>query len=111
VGWTTQQRDAEGVPFWIAARCLLPQTLLGVIFAVWLWRVAPGAIWYGAPFILGLVGSIPLAMLTAHPRLGRALGTAGLCRVPEEARLPEESERAGLFTPFALAPTAAAAAE
>ena len=97
------------MPFLTAARRLWPQTLLGVIFAVWLWRVAPGALWYGAPMILGLTGSIPLAMVTAHPWVGRALAAAGLCRIPEETRLHAEPERAGLFTPFAQTTAAAAA--
>ena len=111
IGWNAQQRDAEGVPFRTALRCLLPQTALGVIFGVALLLIAPGAIGYGAPIILGLAGSIPLAMLSAHPRAGRALGAASLCRVPEEARVPAGAERAGLFTPFAMRSTAAATAE
>jgi membrane glycosyltransferase len=102
IGWNAQQRDAEGVPFAMALRCLWPQTLLGVAFGVALWVVAPAAIWFGAPIVAGLAGSIPLAMLSAHPRVGRALGAAGLCRVPEETRLPHGAERAHLFTPFAM---------
>jgi membrane glycosyltransferase len=117
VGWTAQQRDVERVSFGMAARHLWPQTIAGVLFAFALWRVWPGAIWYGAPIIVGLVGSIPLAMLTAHPMIGRALGSAGLFRVPEESRLSAGSQRGGLFAPFALASkrstrsTAGAAAE
>ena len=117
VGWTAQQRDVERVTFVMAARRLWPQTIAGVIFAVALWRLWPGAIWYGAPIIAGLIGSIPLAMLTAHPTIGRALSRAGLFRVPEESRLSAGSHRHGLFAPFALASTrstrstAAAAAE
>ena len=113
VGWSTQQRDAEGVPFSMAVRGLWPQTLLGIILAAWSWHLAPGAIWYWAPLILGLAGSIPLALATAHPRVGRALGAAGLCRIPEETRLPARSEHARLFTPFASASvaTSASAAE
>jgi membrane glycosyltransferase len=107
VGWSSQQRDAEGVPFLIAARALWPQTILGIFLAAWIWHVAPGAIWYWVPLVLGLSGAIPLAMATAHPPIGRALATTGLCRVPEETRLPAGSERAGLFTPFA--PTAMSA--
>ncbi|HEX2825781.1 MAG TPA: glucans biosynthesis glucosyltransferase MdoH [Burkholderiales bacterium] len=109
IGWNAQQRDAEGVSFALALRCFWPQTLLGLAFGVALWLVAPGALWLGAPVIAGLAGSIPFAMLSAHPRLGRALGAAGLCRVPEETRLPHGAERAGLFTPFAVRRAAAAA--
>lgn len=111
VGWTAQQRDAEGVPFALAARRLWPQTLLGIVFALWFWRVAPGAVWYWAPFIVGLAGAIPLAMLSAHPPLGRLLSAAGLCRVPEESARIEGAAAAGLFSPFATDFSAAAANE
>lgn len=111
IGWSSQQRDAEGLPFLMAARRLWAQTICGFVFAAWFWHVAPGAIWYWTPLVLGLAGAIPLAMLTAHPCAGRALAAAGLCRVPEETQQPAGSERAGLFTPFAPASTAAAAAK
>ena len=74
-----------------------------------IWRVAPGAIWFWAPFVLGLVGAIPLAMLSAHPPLGRLLGAAGLCRVPEESGRLEGAAGTGLFAPFANERPAAAA--
>jgi membrane glycosyltransferase len=107
VGWGSQQRDAEGVTFLMAARALWPQTILGVVLAVSVWQIAPGVAWYWAPLVLGLIGAIPLAMATAHPPVGRALAATGLCRVPEETRLPAGSERAGLFMPFASAPMSA----
>jgi membrane glycosyltransferase len=95
------------VPFATALRCLWPQTLVGVAFGAALWTIAPGALWFAAPVIAGLAGSIPLAMLSAHPRVGRALAAAGLCRVPEEARLAHGAKRPGLFTHFALPQPAA----
>jgi membrane glycosyltransferase len=101
VGWTTQQRDTESLPFSVAAQCLWPQTLLGIILAAWFWQVAPGAVWYWAPLVLGLAGAIPLAIITAHPAVGRAMAAAGLCRIPEEARRTATDEPAALFAPFA----------
>ena len=82
VSWNAQQRDAEALSFRSAVRRLWPQTMLGCILAAWLWQVAPGAVWYWLPLVLGLAGSIPLAVMTAHPLAGRALAAAGLCRVP-----------------------------
>jgi membrane glycosyltransferase len=109
VGWTSQQRDAEGVPFLLAARKLWPQTVLGIVLAAWLWKVAPDVIWFWTPILLGLAGSIPFAMVTAHPQVGRALAAAGICRIPEEARLPTGLEPASLFiTPLASASPRAA---
>jgi membrane glycosyltransferase len=107
VGWAAQLRDADGVPFGVALRRLWPHTLVGLAFSVWLARVAPGALWLGigTPFALGLVGAIPLAMFTAHPAVGRALGRIGLCRIPEEVRPPAAAGSAALFRPFAAATT------
>jgi membrane glycosyltransferase len=105
VGWAAQLRDADGIPFGVALRRLWPHTLVGITFSVWLARMAPGALWLGIgmPFALGLVGSIPIAMFTAHPAVGRALGRIGLCRIPEEVRPPAAAGSAVLFTPFAVA--------
>ncbi len=108
VGWTSQQRDAEGVPFLLAARTLWPQTILGILLAAWLWKVAPDVIWYWTPILLGLAGSIPVAMVTAHPLVGRALAAAGICRIPEEARLSTGPQPASLFNSLAAASPRAA---
>ncbi len=105
VGWAAQLRDADGIPFGVALRRLWPHTLVGIAFSVWLAQMAPGGLWLGVgmPFALGLVGSIPIAMFTAHPAVGRALGRIGLCRIPEELRPPATAGSAVLFTPFAVA--------
>ena len=105
VGWAAQLRDADGIRFGVALRRLWPHTLVGLAFSVWLARVAPGALWLGigTPFALGLVGAIPIAMFTAHPAVGRALGRIGLCRIPEEVRPPAAADAAALFRPFAVA--------
>lgn len=107
VGWTAQHRDAEGVPLALAARRLWPHTLIGLLFAAGFWRVVPDAIWLWAPFALGLAGAIPLAMLSAHPRLGAFFVVLGLCRTPDEAQPHPDPEYAALFSPFALTPTLA----
>lgn len=109
VGWTTQLRDAEGVPLRLAARHLWLHTLLGCIFAAGFWQVVPGAIWLWAPFVLGLAGAIPLAMLSASPRLGRLLADLGLCRTPEETHAHPEPAYAALFAPFGARQAFAAA--
>jgi len=62
--------------------------------------VFPATFWLWLPFVVGLSASIPLAVVTADPRLGRWLAESRLCRIPEEARLPHKPEYAVLFTPF-----------
>jgi membrane glycosyltransferase len=104
VGWTSQQRDAEGMPLSVAVRCLWPQALVGVFLAgATLW-IAPGAFWYGLPIYLGLLLAIPLAMATASPALGRSMARAGLCRTPDEtwpAAAAADVASARLFAPGA----------
>ena len=109
VGWTSQQRDAEGVTLVAAARRLWPQTLFGILLMAGVWKLAPDVIWYWAPIFIGLAGAIPIAMMTAHPRVGRVLAASGICRNPEESQLAAQRSPAGLFTPYA--PASARAAE
>jgi len=66
-------------------RCLWPQTLLGLGLAAGTYYSPAVSIWFAAPIITGLLLSVPLAMLSASPRLGRRMAQSGLCRTPEEA--------------------------
>lgn len=110
IGWTAQQRDAAGLSVGDAARRLWVHTLLGIVLGLAFWQVFPGTFWLWLPFVLGLSASIPLAVVSADPRLGRWLADTGLCRIPEEARLPDKPEYSVLFTPFAQDGLAAATA-
>jgi membrane glycosyltransferase len=102
MGWMAQQRDAAGVSLTMAARRLWLHTLLGIALGFAFWQVFPNTIWLWAPFVAGLVASIPLAVVSADARLGRLLAASGLCRIPEEARLPEHPENTLLFRPLPL---------
>jgi len=102
IGWASQQRDVEGLPLRAAAGRLLPQMLAGIGGIAWLVAQAPGVFWWlSLPVFIGLAVCIPLATLTAHPGLGRAMMAFGICRVPEEARLGT-----GLSLPRPFAPAA-----
>jgi membrane glycosyltransferase len=85
VGWTAQQRDVQRIDWHVALRGLWPQTLLGLVLGAMVWTRMPGALWFWSPILAGLIGSIPLAWVTAHPAFGRWMVRWGLCRVPEEA--------------------------
>ncbi|RZL01084.1 MAG: glucans biosynthesis glucosyltransferase MdoH [Rubrivivax sp.] len=114
IGWTSQQRDAAGMALSAAARQFCLHTVLGIGLGVAFWHVFPTTVWWWAPFVAGLVGSIPFAVLSADPRLGRVLAASGLCRIPEEARLPDKPEFTVLFTPLepaALARSSSGASE
>ncbi|HEY6254424.1 MAG TPA: glucans biosynthesis glucosyltransferase MdoH, partial [Xanthobacteraceae bacterium] len=96
VGWTVQARDDHEVPLALAARQLWPQTLLGLGTMTLLGRTVPAAIPYALFIAGGLVASIPFAVATAAPGLGRALVRVGFCRLPEETAPPAELEALGL---------------
>jgi membrane glycosyltransferase len=90
IGWTAQSRDDQSVPWSLAARQLWPHTLLGLVTTIPLALVAPA----GIPFALFIAGgplvSIPFAVATASPVLGRALVRVGIGRLPEETAPPPE---------------------
>ncbi len=100
IGWAAQQRDAVGLSWADASRRLWLHTTLGLVLGLAFWQVFPATFWLWLPFVVGLSASIPLAVVTADPRLGRWLAESRLCRIPEEARLPHKPEYAVLFTPF-----------
>jgi membrane glycosyltransferase len=90
VGWGAQARDDHEVPWSLAVRHFWPQTLLGLAPVLLLAIAAPSAVPYALFIAGGPLLSIPLAVATASPALGRALIAAGLDRLPEETMPPPE---------------------
>lgn len=96
VGWGAQARDDHAVPWSLAARQFWPQTLIGLVPLVLLAAAVPSAIPYALLIAGGPLVSIPLAVMTAAPALGRMLIALGLARLPEETRPPPELRALGL---------------
>jgi membrane glycosyltransferase len=90
IGWGGQTRDDHAVPWSLALRQLWPQTLIGLAPLLLLALAAPAAVPYAMLVAGGPLLSIPLAVGTAAPALGRALIAAGLYRLPEEIVPPPE---------------------
>jgi membrane glycosyltransferase len=90
VVWAGQSRDARGLSWEDAARNLWPQTLFGVAVCGALLLIAPAVFWWSLPLTAGYLLAIPFAVLTADPRLGRALQRLGLCGIPEDFDTPAE---------------------
>ena len=90
VGWGAQARDDHQVPWSLAARQFWPHTLLGASTLGLLALTVPGAIPYALFVAGGPLLSIPLAVVTASPALGRAMVRIGLGRLPEETAPPQE---------------------
>ena len=90
IEWGAQARDDHKVPWSLAVRSFWPQTLIGLVPLLVLAVAAPSAIPYAFLIAGGPLLSIPLAVVTAAPALGRALIALGLDRLPEETLPPPE---------------------
>jgi len=88
IGWGGQARDDHSVPWRDAARQLWPHTLLGWSCILVLALTVPTAIPYALFIAAGPALSIPLAVISSWPSVGRALMRAGIGALPEENAPP-----------------------
>lgn len=82
--WSAQRRAGHRVTLSQGLARLWLQTLFGVSALVWLGLTASPALIGFLPFLLGAVLAVPIAIITAEPRLGLLLGRVGLWRIPDE---------------------------
>ncbi len=92
-GWNAQSREDGSIGWLEAARKHALHTATGVVLAGFFLWVSPATLFWAAPVILGLLLSIPLAVGTADPALGRRFLGWKLFSTPEEAT---QSERAAI---------------
>jgi len=90
VGWTTQQRAAEGTDWLYAVQRHWGHTLIGVVWGWFTWKLDPGVFWWFTPVLAGMVLSVPLSVLTSRRRLGARAKSLGLFLTPEETAPPRE---------------------
>ncbi len=90
VTWSGQIRDAQRLSWRTAFAGLWPQLLFGLALATVLGSVLPASLWYALPMLAGLILAIPLAVLTAEPKIGAWCERVGLCAVPEEIVMPAD---------------------
>jgi membrane glycosyltransferase len=90
VPWTVQTRDDHSVPWSLALRQFWAQTSMGLVPVVVLAATVPRALPFALLIAAGPLLSIPLAVSTASPAVGRALIALGLDRLPEEGMPPPE---------------------
>jgi membrane glycosyltransferase len=88
IGWIGQTRDDHTVPFAQAVQSLWPHTLLGCATLGILATTQPAALPYALFLAGGPALSIPFAMMTAWPSLGRLFARVGVGRLPEETIAP-----------------------
>jgi membrane glycosyltransferase len=88
IGWIGQMRDDHTVPWSQALRQLWPHTALGFASLGMVAASHPHALVYVFLLAGGPALSIPLAVFTARPGLGRWLSRIGIGRLPEETAPP-----------------------
>ena len=88
VAWSAQSRDDHVVGWALAIRQFWPQTLLGLVPVALLAATAPSAIPYALLIAAGPLLSIPLAVASSSPTVGRVLTAIGIGRLPEETAPP-----------------------
>ena len=89
-GWQVQRRDDGGLPRGELVRKYALPTLFGVAMAVIAYAVSLSLLFWMAPVIVGLLLSIPVAMLSSRP----SDPNARLFRTPEETAPPQVLVRA-----------------
>lgn len=104
--WTAQRRTTHGLPVGLAVKRFWPHTLAGVVMLAALWPMPLAVKLTGLPLLIGFLGAIPFAVLTALPVFGRVLARARLFAIPEDTE-PPAALRAIDLPALALAGTAA----
>jgi membrane glycosyltransferase len=90
VGWTAQQRVAEGTAWLYALQRHWGHTLIGLVWGIFMWRLDPTLFWWFTPVLAGMVLSVPLGVLTSRRRAGTHARKLGLFLTPEETAPPRE---------------------
>jgi membrane glycosyltransferase len=88
VRWNSQNRLSHAVPWSLAWARLWPQTLTGVAILAAIATKMPHNIGYALMGAGGLVLSVPFAVATASPWIGRLFTRWGVGRIPEETEPP-----------------------
>jgi membrane glycosyltransferase len=90
VGWTTQNRSAEGTTWLYAAQRHWGHTLIGVVWGIFTWWLNPVLFWWFTPVLAGMVLSVPMSVLTSRRTLGLRAKSLGFFLTPEEIKPPME---------------------
>jgi membrane glycosyltransferase len=88
IGWIGQVRHDHTVPWSQSLHQLWPHTVLGLASLGLVAVIHPSAFGYALLLAGGPALSVPLAVLTAKPAVGRWLTRIGIGRLPEETAPP-----------------------
>ena len=88
VQWKAQQRDERGVSWSEAASSFWKMTLIGFVSTALVGWLAPNLVFWYSLFSLGLMLSIPLAVIVASSDIGIRLRSLGILSASSELRVP-----------------------
>ena len=88
VQWSAQQRDERGVSWVEAASNFWKMTLIGVISTALVGWLTPNLVFWYTLFSLGLMLSIPLAVIVASSDIGIKLRSIGILSARSELHVP-----------------------
>ncbi len=80
IGWGVHQRGVHQLSFEEAAHKLMSHTLIGFGAAIIFGSISIATFWWTLPLTLGLILSIPFAIITTMPSLGLVMKKIGLCK-------------------------------
>lgn len=90
VQWKSPPREDSQTGWAEAVRRHGVHTVFGIAWAVGIYLLDPGFLWWMAPVVFALVASIPLSVFTSRTTLGQRLRRRGIFLIPEEATPPVE---------------------
>ena len=88
VQWKAQQRDERGVSWSEAASAFWKMTLIGIVSTVVVGWLTPNLVFWYSLFSMGLMLSIPLAVLVASSNIGVKLRSLGILSARSELLVP-----------------------
>ena len=96
-GWSTQQRDSQGVNWRELFARHWFHTVFGIAMTGLLLWLDTLLFYWMLPILLGLVFSIPLSALSGSKQAGRILRSSGILGIPEEETPPPEMMERKMF--------------
>ena len=88
VQWKAQQRDERGVSWAEAGSSFWKMTLIGFVSTALVGWLTPSLVFWYSLFSMGLMLSIPLAVIAASSNIGVALRSLGILSARSEIQVP-----------------------
>jgi len=84
VAWNPQSREGSGTTWQDAMKFHAPAFLIGILWSWACWHAGIGLFLWMSPVLAGLLFSIPVSVLTSHPKTGQWLAGLGIWLTPNQ---------------------------